>query len=376
MAEPYRRKDSVYWWIGYTDPATGKRKAQSTGKTTLREARTEARRILTSVENRTADPAPALSIHDALERVAARAEARKIITADDVRDHVDRLLGRREGKGGITDPSRPIASLCAADIDTLVTMRLAEGYSRNTVNHELAVLSAAWRGARDMGIRVPVLSFKRLKGRAKTRRFTREEFYAIRRELHPDTPLKTRGAAMHSPPPGSRVYRERQDAHDLFVVLCMTGARAAEANSLTIQDVASQSIALYGWKTQSERVVPLAGVLREIAERRRADAKPGQTLLFPGREGALRSGPSRAITRAINRAGCNDDPLVVRKHGRATIHSCRHSFASWLRDAGVPLSDIQVLLGHSSITMTQRYAQPDEQAILKRAAGVLQGVAD
>jgi integrase len=37
-------------------------------------------------------------------------------------------------------------------------------------------------------------------------------------------------------------------------------------------------------------------------------------------------------------------------------HSLRHTAASWLVQAGVPLSEIQRLLGHSTPTMTNRYA--------------------
>jgi integrase len=40
-----------------------------------------------------------------------------------------------------------------------------------------------------------------------------------------------------------------------------------------------------------------------------------------------------------------------------TPHMLRHAFASWLAREGVPLPDIQRLMGHSSIQMTARYAQ-------------------
>lgn len=37
------------------------------------------------------------------------------------------------------------------------------------------------------------------------------------------------------------------------------------------------------------------------------------------------------------------------------IHDLRHTYASWLVQAGVPLSDVQYLLGHSTITTSERY---------------------
>lgn len=43
-------------------------------------------------------------------------------------------------------------------------------------------------------------------------------------------------------------------------------------------------------------------------------------------------------------------------HLGLTIHDLRHTYASWLAQAGIPLERISALLGHSSITTTQIYA--------------------
>src|SRR5882757_10514278 len=40
----------------------------------------------------------------------------------------------------------------------------------------------------------------------------------------------------------------------------------------------------------------------------------------------------------------------------ATPHDMRHTYASWLRQAGVDLEQVQLLLGHASITTTARYS--------------------
>ena len=38
------------------------------------------------------------------------------------------------------------------------------------------------------------------------------------------------------------------------------------------------------------------------------------------------------------------------------FHSLRHTFASWLVQTGVDLYTVQKLMGHSTISMTERYA--------------------
>jgi integrase/recombinase XerD len=44
---------------------------------------------------------------------------------------------------------------------------------------------------------------------------------------------------------------------------------------------------------------------------------------------------------------------------RLTPHMARHAFASNVVDAGGGLDDVQVLLGHSSPSSSQRYVHPD-----------------
>lgn len=54
------------------------------------------------------------------------------------------------------------------------------------------------------------------------------------------------------------------------------------------------------------------------------------------------------------------------------IHDLRHSFASFLVNAGCSLYEVQRLLGHASVTMTQRYSHLS-QASLLRAVSQAQG---
>jgi site-specific recombinase XerD len=55
------------------------------------------------------------------------------------------------------------------------------------------------------------------------------------------------------------------------------------------------------------------------------------------------------------------------------IHDLRHTYASLLINKGVSLYEVQTLLGHSSVQMTQRYAhlQPD---LLHQRAEIVGGI--
>lgn len=46
-----------------------------------------------------------------------------------------------------------------------------------------------------------------------------------------------------------------------------------------------------------------------------------------------------------------------------TLHCLRHTFASELLSAGIPLESLQVLMGHSSLQITRRYARLTNNAL-------------
>jgi len=147
----------------------------------------------------------------------------------------------------------------------------------------------------------------------------------------------------------------------ILTVLYACGLRRAEALSLRGGDAPlGDSVRITG-KGKRERIVPVLPVAREAVDAYVAACPHALTRegpLFVGvRGGALNpravSGAMQTIRAAL---GLPDN---------ATPHALRHSFATHLLSAGGDLRTIQTLLGHASLTSTERYTEVDEKRLLE-----------
>lgn len=77
-------------------------------------------------------------------------------------------------------------------------------------------------------------------------------------------------------------------------------------------------------------------------------------LLFPSRSGDIAVQVSDTFNRTVDRIGLNKD--ITDRRDKVVFHTLRHTFASWLAEAGIDLYTIKELMGHSTIKMTERYA--------------------
>ena len=130
-----------------------------------------------------------------------------------------------------------------------------------------------------------------------------------------------------------------------------TGMRVGELVTLNVEDIdlSNRSLRVKG-KGRKERLLPFgreaARALREYLPLRAAIAR--EEALFLNRWG-LRLDP-RSVRRVVDRY---IRLTSMRQH--ISPHSLRHSFATHLLNAGADLRSIQELLGHSSLSTTQRY---------------------
>lgn len=96
-------------------------------------------------------------------------------------------------------------------------------------------------------------------------------------------------------------------------------------------------------------------------------------LVFPGKNGKPRKQISKTFDRTIKALGFNDG--IQDRRQKLTFHSCRHTCASWLVQAGIPLLTVQKIMGHRTIALTERYSHlcPEQ---FKNAAAALDDATD
>jgi integrase len=170
----------------------------------------------------------------------------------------------------------------------------------------------------------------------------------------------------------------------ILQLLAMTGLRLGEVVGLQWDDIAfseneggtitvQRQIGKDGKvgtpKSGKPRAVPMMGSAREILEAQRKrvakqrlalgmGAITPDTPVFTNSLGKSRQprDVQRAFDWARDRAKLSEEPRAL------TLHDFRHSFATVLaNEPGAVLSQIQAVLGHSSITITDGYVDKDKQ---------------
>jgi integrase/recombinase XerC len=138
-------------------------------------------------------------------------------------------------------------------------------------------------------------------------------------------------------------------------LLYSSGLRVSELVDLNLTDIHGESgVVRVRGKGGRERIVPVGRsamqALRDYLNRRieleQSGASP-QALFLNQRGGRL---TGRSVARMLDR-------YIQRCSQRRGVspHSLRHTFATHLLDAGADLRAIQEMLGHRSLTTTQRY---------------------
>jgi integrase/recombinase XerC len=150
----------------------------------------------------------------------------------------------------------------------------------------------------------------------------------------------------------------------VLTLLYGCGLRISEALSLKRRDAPlPEALRILG-KGGKTRMAPVLPAVREAVElylqTAPFDLAPDAPLFRAARGGPLSPRHVQAtVQRLRGRLGLSD---------RATPHALRHSFATHLLGAGADLRSIQDLLGHASLSTTQRYTAVDAEGLLSAYA--------
>ena len=161
--------------------------------------------------------------------------------------------------------------------------------------------------------------------------------------------------------PGSdNVYGSRDRA--ILELLYSCGLRVSELVGINLNelDLNSMSVKVLG-KGNKERMVPLGSKAATAIKTylpQRLDLKPKDDYLFVNSRGGRLS--TRSIDRIIKKyAAISGIPKNI------SPHVLRHTFATHLLGGGADLRAIQEMLGHQSLSTTQRYTHTSIEKLME-----------
>ncbi|WP_458699933.1 tyrosine-type recombinase/integrase [Sulfurospirillum sp. 1307] len=152
-----------------------------------------------------------------------------------------------------------------------------------------------------------------------------------------------------------KAVNESQNINLKYIIpfLLLTGARRGEVLKAQWKDInLNQNIwTIPTSKNGKKRILPISEKLKELISTIPNHSK----YLFPSpKTGIPQNDFYRSWDHARRKAGLKD----------VRLHDLRHSFASALVNSGRSLYEVQTLLGHSNMKMTQRYAHLSNESLM------------
>lgn len=311
----FRQKGSPYWYVSIT-LLNGQTLNKSTKTTNKREADAlEAKWRAELYQQRFWNAPKPLLLAQCLKQYLDATTAKRSHREDQFR-----AVTLLQHLGDIS-----VYGLDSATLHGYVQARLLQ-VKPATVNRELALLSVALNHAHKLG------------------------YTAV--------PNATRGLKLREPETRLRWLTESEATRlleaarvskadyltDWIRVALDTGMRAGEICNLRWGDVMVDRLTVQAANSKSgrSRTIPLTPAAQTAIRR-----QPRRSVwVFTQPDGSPLKDLRTALTNTCKRAGL--DPI--------TPHVLRHTCASWLVQRGVDLYLVKAMLGHSTITVTQRYA--------------------
>lgn len=160
--------------------------------------------------------------------------------------------------------------------------------------------------------------------------------------------------------PGGDAWTERDAA--ILETLYSSGLRVSELVALDWPhvDLENECLRVFG-KGRKERIVPIGEIALDRLRAYRAalrEAGIERDAVFVNRRGGRLT--TRSVARFVERYVIASGTPVA-----ASPHSLRHSFATHLLNQGADLRSIQEMLGHESLSTTQRYTHVNLDHLMK-----------
>jgi integrase len=326
---------SSRWWIAFS--VNGREIRESAGKTEG-EARRVLRGRLKQLAARTwIEPEQErMTVSEMLDTYEADLASRTAKALDSIKCHL------RPVRAAFGD--RRAMDLRADDFERFRSDRLSEGKARQTIDHELGALRAAYRLAR------------------KQERIIRAPFVPMFHEHNVRRGWIEQAEA-------ERIAAELGEPLGVLTLFARGSTwRRSEVESLTWEQVdrAAREVRLFDSKNGRGRVLPLddylSGLIERMWARREYQTASGSALspLVFHRNGKPVGDWRKAWAAACQKAGRPD----------ALFHDLRRSGIRDLVRAGVPQSVVMAISGHRTISTFLRYdiaSEEDKRSALERA---------
>ncbi len=147
----------------------------------------------------------------------------------------------------------------------------------------------------------------------------------------------------------------------LFYLLWGCGLRIDEALSLNLSDYPREGFLRVKGKGNKERQVPILKQVEGSLQNYIKDCPYPDTperALFLGVKG-------KRLNQGVIQKAMRDLRVQLNLPETATPHALRHSFATHLLQNGANLREIQELLGHASLSTTQRYTDVNKEELMR-----------
>lgn len=155
--------------------------------------------------------------------------------------------------------------------------------------------------------------------------------------------------------PQGETFRATRDKA-ILELLYSSGLRVSELVSLDMADLdIKESLIRVKGKGKKERIVPVGSkamdAIKNYLPERITKKRRSSSIFLNNRGGRLTERSIRRILLIYSR--------ILNLKGNLSPHTLRHTFATHMLHGGADLRSIQELLGHSSLSTTQKYTHVD-----------------